>query len=484
MKIVCQTMLHLLLIVGISGFSLTADAQVAAKRPNVLFVAIDDLRPALGCYGDETAVTPNIDRLASRGTLFRRAYCQQAVCSPSRLSLLTGRRPDTIRVWDLATHFRDALPNVVTLPQHFKNHGYHTRSIGKIFHGGGKPAKDPPSWSEEPLYDIARDASTRYALPKNLAGKGLKRSAAEAADVPDNAYIDGIVCEAALAALAQLQAKDGPFFLAVGFRKPHLPFCAPLKYWDLYDRSKIPLPVTGKHPQNAPELAVRGWKELEGYTDIPEDGQLSLEKIRELRHGYYACVSYVDALVGRLLDELKRRALTESTVIVLWGDHGYHLGEQGLWTKANNYELSTRAPLIVSVPRQTRPGAKTDALVEFVDVYPTLADVCGLDPPDGVDGISLGPLLAEPERAWKAAVFSQYPRARKGNRHRGHGDIMGYAVRTKRYRYVQWREWETRRAVARELYDHERDPNEMHNIAEEPGQSDVVHELAGLLADR
>ena len=203
---------------------------------------------------------------------------------------MTGRRPDTIRVWDLATHFRETLPSVVTLPQHFKNQGYHTRSIGKIYHGGGKPAKDPPSWSEQPLYDTTRDASTRYALPENLAGEGLKRSATEAADVPDDTYIDGIVCDAAIEAIKKHRADSQPFFLAVGFRKPHLPFCAPQKYWDLYDRERIPMAVSSEHPQDAPELAVRSWGELEGYSDIPADGRLTMDQVRELRHGYYACV--------------------------------------------------------------------------------------------------------------------------------------------------------------------------------------------------
>lgn len=467
----------LIALIGLAPYGL------AESRHNVLFIAIDDLRPALGCYGDTNAITPNTDRVASRGTVFRHAYCQQAVCSPSRLSLLTGRRPDTIEVWDLAAHFRRALPDVVTLPQHFKNHGYHTRSIGKIYHGSGKPSQDPPSWSTPPQYDVVRDPKVRYALPENLIGKGLKRSAAEAANVPDNAYIDGIVCNAAVAALAELHRHDGPFFLAVGFRKPHLPFCAPQKYWDLYSRSRIPLPATNEHPQDAPELAVRSWRELEGYTDIPQHGQLSQEKVRELRHGYYACISYVDAQIGRLLDELARLKIADDTVIVLWGDHGYHLGEQGLWTKANNYELSTRVPLIISAPGQERAGAKTDALVELVDVYPTLTDLCGLDVPAGVEGISLKPLLIDPNRAWKQAVFSQYPRARQGNRHRGHGEIMGYAVRTQRYRYVQWQEWKTRRIVARELYDHQRDPNEMQNIAKQQDQSHIVHRLAGVLED-
>jgi len=452
-----------------------------ARRPNVLFIAVDDLRPVLGCYGDRVAVTPNIDRLASRGTVFHRAYCQQAVCSPSRLSLMTGRRPDTIRVWDLGTHFRAAIPDVVTLPQHFKNHGYYTQSLGKVYHGSGKPSNDPPSWSVEPEYDFVRDPKVRYALPKNLQGKGLKRSATEAADVPDSTYIDGIVCNAAVRTLGKLQKSEQPFFLAVGFFKPHLPFCAPQKYWDLYDREKIPLPVNGEPPQDAPELATRSWRELEGYTDIPKNGQLSTDKVRELRHGYYACVSYVDALVGRLLDALTRQKLAENTVIVLWGDHGYHLGEQRLWTKANNYELSTRVPLIVSVPGQARTGVKSNGLVEFVDVYPTLADICGLDAPQGVEGISLKPLLAEPQRPWKKAVFSQYPRALSGSRHRGHGAIMGYAVRTEQFRYVEWQEWETKTVVARELYDHACDPNEMQNIAEQPGQTAVVRRLAAVL---
>jgi len=476
------TILAWFMIVG-ALLSPSAGARETASRPNVLFIAIDDLRPALGCYGDEVAITPSIDRLASRGTVFNRAYCQQAVCSPSRLSLLTGRRPDAIRVWDLGTHFRAALPDVVTLPQHFKKNGYHTQSLGKIYHGSGKPSKDPPSWSVEPQYDFVRDPKLRYALPKNLQGKGLKRSAAEAADVADNIYIDGIVCDAAIQTLAELKASQQPFFLAVGFRKPHLPFCAPQKYWDLYDCAMIPLPANDRHPQDAPELATRSWKELEGYTDIPNDGKLTTEKVRELRHGYYACVSYVDALVGRLLDELTKLKLAENTVVVLWGDHGYHLGEQGLWTKANNYELSTRVPLIVSGPGQAPASATTNALVEFVDVYPTLADICELDAPDGVEGISLKPLLTLPDRPWKAAVFSQYPRARSGSRHRGHGDIMGYAVRTHRYRYVEWRAWETKQVVARELYDHDSDPHETQNVAGLPKHAASLNALTQVLED-
>lgn len=449
---------------------------------NVLFIAVDDLRPILGCYGDKVALTPKIDQLASGGTLFRRAYCQLAVCSPSRLSLMTGRRPDTIQVWDLGTHFRQVMPEVVTLPQHFKNHGYHTRSLGKILHGSGSPAKDPPSWSESPRHDVTRDPKGRYATAENLKGKGLKRAASESVAVPDEAYLDGKVCVDALRALEELKKRETPFFLAVGFRKPHLPFCAPKRYWELYDRDAIPEPATSTHPEGAPELAVRSWRELEGYTDIPSDRKMTAAKVQELRHGYYACVSYIDALVGRLLDRLEALGLEEKTVVCLWGDHGFHLGEQGLWTKANNYELATRVPLIISVPGQKGPGAESRALVELVDLYPTLVAVCGLEEPEGMEGTSFAPLLENPDRPWKTAVFSQYPRARSGHRHRGHGDLMGYAVRTERYRYVEWRDWKTGTVEARELYDQDADPHEMTNLAPAPGQEQVVERLGRILA--
>ena len=462
---------------------LTLYGTARSEPLNVLFIAIDDLRPALGCYGDKTAITPNFDRLAKRGILFNRAYCQQAVCCPSRLSLLTGLRPDTIKVWDLNTHFRETLPKAVTLPQHFKDHGYHTRSIGKIFHGGGKPSKDPPTWSEAPMFDNIRDPRMRYAKEKNLKGKGHKRASSESADVLDNAYVDGLVCEAAEKALGNLKAQGKPFFLAVGFRKPHLPFSAPKKYWDLYQREDIPSPASTGHPEGAPELAVRSWGELEGYSDIPKNGKLSVDKTQELRHGYYACVSYVDALTGRLLRKLADLKLTDRTVVLLWGDHGFHLGEQGLWTKANNYELSTRVPLILSVPEQTNPGAKTDALVEFVDLYPTLAQTCGLPTPARAEGISLLPLLEKPERPWKTAAFSQYPRSFKGNRHRKHGDLMGYAIRTESHRYVEWRNWETGKVQASELYDHQTDPNEIKNLAKEAAQEENLKQLQKILND-
>ena len=440
------------------------DSVEAAGPPNVLFIAVDDLRPALNCYGDRTAKTPSIDGLAKQSTVFLRAYCQQAVCCPSRLSMLTGMRPDTIRVWDLKTHFRDHKPNAVSLPQLFRQHGYHTQSIGKILHGSGSPSKDPPSWSEAPQFDSVRDPNLRYALPVNLAGEGLKRSAAESADVPDHHYVDGLVCNAALKALSKRAADKSPFFLAVGFRKPHLPFCAPQKYWDLYDRDKIPRPLVTQAPDGAPELATRSWGELEGYSDIPKNGQITPEKIQELRHGYYACISYIDAQIGRLLKQLQELELDDSTIIVLWGDHGFHLGEQGLWTKANNYELSTRIPLLLSAPKHHKTANST-ALVEVIDIYPTLAELCNLPIPAAVEGRSLVPVLKNPQQPFKSAAISQYPRMKQGNRHKSHGDIMGYTVRTPNWRYVRWQEWKTNKLIAEELYDMQRGQLESRNLA-------------------
>ncbi len=440
------------------------DSVEAAGPPNVLFIAVDDLRPALNCYGDRTAKTPSIDGLAKQSTVFLRAYCQQAVCCPSRLSMLTGMRPDTIRVWDLKTHFRDHKPNAVSLPQLFRQHGYHTQSIGKIFHGSGSPSKDPPSWSEAPQFDSVRDPNLRYALQVNLAGEGLKRSAAESADVSDHHYVDGLVCNAALKALSKRAADKSPFFLAVGFRKPHLPFCAPQKYWDLYDRDKIPRPLVTQAPDGAPELATRSWGELEGYSDIPKNEQLTPEKIQELRHGYYACISYIDAQIGRLLKQLEELKLDDSTIIVLWGDHGFHLGEQGLWTKANNYELSTRIPLLLSAPKHHKTATST-ALVEVIDIYPTLAELCHLPIPAAVEGRSLVPVLKNPQQPFKSAAISQYPRMKQGNRHKSHGDIMGYTVRTPNWRYVRWQEWKTNKLIAEELYDMQRGQLESRNLA-------------------
>lgn len=486
MTTLLEMSLRVKLLYSLAAFVLQMTCMIhsSAEQKNVLLIVVDDLRPALGCYGDITAKTPNIDSLAREGILFTRAYCQQAVCNPSRHSMLTGMRPDTIKVWDLKQHFRDTHPNAVSLPQLFKQNGYTTQSIGKIYHGGGRAAKDTPSWSQPPILDVALESHYRYADPQNLAAiKGLKGPSSESIHSRDQAYVDGLVCDEAITFLRKHGIVDKNFFLAVGLRKPHLPFNAPKKYWDLYDREKIPLPVNPDFPLEAPELATRSWRELEGYSDIPSNGDLKIDKIKELRHGYYACVSYIDAQVGKLLDELERLRLKDNTIITVVGDHGFHLGEQGLWTKANNYELSARVPLIISDPDLPKKSITSSALVELVDIYPTLADLCQIKRPEKLEGLSLLPLFSNPIQPWKKAAFTQWPREIKASRHSSKGDIMGYSIRTQSYRYVEWKDNITNQIIAQELYDHRRDPRESQNIASDPNLKVTVEAHSQILED-
>jgi iduronate 2-sulfatase len=464
------------------------------RKPNVLFIAVDDLRTALGCYGDSNAITPNIDRLAGGGRLFKRAYCQQAVCNPSRASLMTGLRPDTIKVWDLkshfrhelpaqladlpqfsgGTHFRNARPEVVTLPEYFKGQGYIARAVGKIYHGSPQ-AQDPQSWSEDASLNVVWK-SADYLLPENQAPAaerwpGRKMAATEAADVDDKAYGDGKVADAACKLLSEFD--DNPFFLALGFRKPHLPFSAPKRYWDLYERDAISAPAKPDKPAGIPDFAWHNSVELRGYADVPDDGPLDVELVRQLRHGYYACVSYMDAQVGKLLDALETQGLRDKTVIVLWGDHGYHLGEKALWCKTTNYELDTRAPLIISAPGMA--SGECGALVEFVDIYPTLLDCCGLPPRDDLEGFSIAPLLHQPDQPWKTAAFSQFPRPWS---YHGEPEVMGYSMRTDRYRYTEWQDFGCGDVLERELYDHGVNHAEINNLAEEADYAGTVADLS------
>ena len=442
-----------------------------SDRPNVLFIAVDDLRPELGCYGNDRVHSPNIDRLAKRGVVFQRAYCQQAVCSPSRTSLLTGLRPDSTKVYDLRTHFRDTVPDVVTLPQHFKKHGYHTVGMGKIYHGS---LNDEKSWSE-PWWRPTGRSPRGYVLDENIKiaeGNRNRGPAVEAADVPDDAYPDGMLADRAVQTLREMEGRDEPFFLAVGFVKPHLPFNAPEKYWDRYDRTQIELPDRTAPPQGAPRYATTNWGELRNYHGIPEQGGLSEDQARRLIHGYFACVTYIDAQIGKLLDELDSLGLTDNTIVILWGDHGWKLGEYGDWSKHTNFELDTRVPLILSDPRGGSKGRASDALVELVDIYPTLCELAGLPLPEHLEGVSMVPLLRDPDRPWKSAAFSQYPRGR----------IMGYSMRTDRYRLTRWqRRDDPERVKAVELYDHQSDPGETRNIADHPENAKLVKKLTARL---
>jgi iduronate 2-sulfatase len=470
------------------GEKLDQISSVVARRKNILFIAVDDLRPELGCYGHPMVKSPNIDALAKSGVLFERTYCQQAVCAPTRASLLTGRRPDTTKIYDLKTHIRTTMPNVVTLQQYFKNNGYLSEGMGKLFHAG---YEDELSYSIPHRYAKAE----QYALEansklKNDGGKVTKEDsegggrmrgpATECADVPDDVYEDGKYSEMAIESLRRLEPKakskkEGehqPFFLGVGFRKPHLPFIAPKKYWDLYDRAKIPMPYP-ERPHHAPDLAFAAWGELRSYSDIPDVGPCDEAKTKELIHGYYACVSYMDAQVGKILAELDRLDLRKDTIVIIWGDHGWKLGEYSEWSKHTNFELDTHVPMIISDPDYPK-GIRTSALTEFVDIYPTLTELCGLPLSEGMEGTSMVPLFADPKRPWKKAAFSQYPR--KKNK------IMGYSMRTDQYRYNEWIDQDTKKIVAKELYDLKNDPLCKECIVDNPENKELIASLHEMLA--
>jgi arylsulfatase A-like enzyme len=455
-----------------STISLTSVAQQRppAGKYNVLFLPVDDLKPLLGCYGATQVKTPNIDALAKRGMRFTRAYCQQAVCAPSRASLMTGRRPDSTGVYDLVTHFRKALPDAVTLSQRFKDAGYFAASVGKIYHPG---LDDAPSWSVPNDYKLAGRYFDPNLLkePREEAEAALVRGRSfEIADCADDELPDGKIANHAIDLLRA--NKDRRFFIAAGFMRPHLPFVAPRKYYDLYPLDQIKLADNPAPPKDAPKIALHNSAELRSYTDIPKKNQpIGDAKARELIRGYYASTTFVDAQIGRVMAELDRLGLADSTIVILWGDHGYHLGDHGVWTKHTNFEEATRAPLILLVPGMKHPGAACDALVEFVDVYPTLCELAGLSTPAGLEGASFAPLLDDPTRPFKQAAFSQFPRGK---------NIMGRSIRTPRYRCTEWQD-KSGHPTARELYDHDVDPEENTNLANRPENRDLVDKLSAQL---
>lgn len=458
-------------------------AQEPRQRPNVLFIAVDDLRPELNCYGRSHMVTPNLDRLAAEGTMFTHAYCQQAVCSPSRTSLLTGLRPDSTQVYDLETHFRNTVPEVTTLPQHFGANGYLVTGIGKIFHGG---LNDDRSWSEpylridggrgyveEDNIDYIRKITEAHRAQPTKSGRFRPYSRPyEAGDVPDNAYTDGRMTEIAESTLDRLSAQDRPFFLAVGFLKPHLPFNCPKRYWELYDRESISLADNPFAPAGAPPVALHTSGELRAYRDVPAGSAAIPEDLaRTLIHGYRACVSYTDACIGRLLRRLDSLGRDRDTLVIVWGDHGWHLGDHGLWCKHTNFEHATRVPMLLRVPGAATAGTPCHALTEFVDIYPSLCELAGLPLPPHLEGSSFAPLVAAPGRPWKRAAFSQYPRG---------AGIMGYSMRTERHRYTEWiRKGGALEAV--ELYDYQTDPQENANLAVQPEFAPLAARLGAML---
>ena len=480
-----------------------------AEQPNVLFVSVDDMRPEIGCYGNKEIRTPNFDEFAKSGTTFLKAYCQSAVCAPSRASVMTGLRPDSTRVWDLRGKFRINLPDVVTIPQHFKKHGYHTVSMGKIFHNHMpdrvsfdepdlRPAKymtpelidrEPESFyhDDELNRELAEVRKRRLAKnPKKYADGWAYGTSTESFDGPDNQFYDGAQTDLAIEKMRELKDRDEPFFLALGYYRPHLPFVAPKKYWDLYDRAKLSLADNPFLPKNSPVMAMNSMYELRACYDlehVKHPGEFTFDEptARRLKHGYYASVSFVDACFGKLMAGLEELGIADNTIVVLWGDHGWKLGEHNSWCKQSNYDIDVRVPLMIRLPKHPAAGSKTKSLVELVDLYPTVCDAAGIPIPSDMEGTSLKPLMSEPNRKWKSAAFSQFHRA--PNITPDKGRYMGLSMVTERYHYVEWRTWDHIKGVAgelkaTELYDHSTDPDENVNVSGNEENKQVIADLA------
>ena len=463
----------------------------AAEKPNVLLILVDDLKPTLGCYGDPHAKTPHIDELAARGMRFDLAYCNQAVCAPSRFTLMLGAHSTSTGLYGLGSNLRKTIPAAVTLPQHFAKHGgYRTESLGKIFHIGHGNQGDPDSFSvphfkekvieyvdpaSKPGGKLTREEAMFQNRPAPPGGmNALPRGAAfESPEVADDAYADGRVAAEAIRRLEAAKKRiddDGtPFFIAAGFARPHLPFSAPKKYWDLYDPNKLPLAENSDLPAGSPRVAHKRGGEIRNYFPVPDKDRPE-EKIdralaRQLVHGYFASTSYVDAQIGKVIRALDRLGLSKNTIVVLWGDHGFHLGDLGIWTKHTNYEQANRIPILIAAPGVTRANGSTKQLAESVDIFPTLAELAGLPAPAGpqpIDGVSLVPVLKDPSARVRDHAYHAYPKGK-----------LGRAIRTQRYRLVEW-------GNETELYDYLEDPLESKNHASE--KPEVVAELQAILA--
>ena len=478
------SMLSLELIVFLVVQLLAVSVPAFSQRPNVLFIAVDDLRPELGCY-DTKAITPNIDRLARNGLRFDRAYCNQAVCGASRISLMTGLYPEYTgeRTYHV-TGWRERWADVVTLNQHFRNHGYTTVGLGKVYHGSGGPGVDPDNWDR-----WIKVAGREYADPSSLRARqeskpnsnGQRRGpATESADVGDDSHFDGGRAKVGASQILELVENDNPFFLAVGFTKPHLPFVAPKKYWDLYERGQFSLPDNLSIPPGYPNYASNvNAGELRNYSDIPNDGAIAdfpNELNQRLIHGYYACVSYLDRNVGVLLDALQQSGADKNTIVVLWADHGWKLGDHSSWCKHTNFECDTRVPLIVRHPGMKSAIGQTSALVELIDLYPTLCELCQLPRPDHLQGQSFRSVLEEPTRSHREFAYSSYPHGAG----RGIGRVTGHSIRTQQHRYTEW--WnEPDQVVDSTLTDIENDPGEVTAVE---GQEDLKHSLSRQLRER
>jgi uncharacterized sulfatase len=457
---------RLLWCVALLAATCASAFAASSGKLNVLFISVDDMNCDLACYGNPVVKSPNIDSLAARGVKFDRAYCQYPLCSPSRSSIMTGLRPDQTRVFDLQYHFRTGLPDVVTMPQAFMRAGYYVARVGKIYHYGNpgdigtSGLDDPPSWQE--FYNPAgRDKTTLETDVINYTPKrGLGSAMAFLNDKPgrDEDHTDGKVATQAIALLEQ--HKDKPFFLAVGFYKPHTPYMAPKKYFDYYPMDKIEVPQMPVGYEKAMPAAS-----LSSTRPWPNFG-VTHEQAREVKQGYYAAISFVDAQIGRVLAAVDRLGLRKNTVIIFWSDHGYSLGTHGLWMKQNLFEDGAHVPMIIAGPG-IKAGTPSPRPVELVDVYPTLTDLAGVSAPKNLPGVSLRPLLTNPTAAWDRPAFTQVQRV----------GFPGYSVRVAQWRYTEWDDG--RQGI--ELYDEDNDPGEMRNLANDPRYASTVAELKALV---
>lgn len=460
--------------------SLFGSMLQAREKPNVLLILVDDLKPIMGCHGDPLAKTPHMDKLSARGIRFDLAYCNQAVCAPSRFTLMLGSHSTSTGLYGLGSHLRKTWPTAITIPQHFAKHGYRTESLGKVYHIGHGNKGDPESFSvphfkekvieyvdpaSKPEDGLTREEAMFQNQPSPPGGMNkLPRGAAfESPDVEDDAYADGRVAAETVKRLQAAKQREEPFFIVAGFARPHLPFSAPKKYWDLYDPQKFKLAENSDLPEGSPKVAQKRGGEIRNYFPVPDKtdpAQITKELARKLIHGYYASTSYVDAQIGRVTDALERLNLADDTIVVLWGDHGFHLGDLGIWTKHTNYEQANRIPILISAPGVTQANSSTRQLAESVDIFPTLAELAGLPTPAGpqpIDGVSLVPVLKDPAARVRDHAFHAYPKRK-----------MGRAIRTERFRLVEWKQPGTQRKSAEiELYDYREDPLETKNLAME-----------------
>ena len=486
----CMNRTHtsLITVTLLTGIPLCNEA--ATTPYNVLCIVADDLRPELGCYGDKQVHTPNIDRIASEGLVFKNAYAQQAVCTPSRASFLTGCRPDTtgLHFYYTEPFFDEFLPKHVTFQRHFMRNGYYSLQYGKIFHGGGENLSERFRFPRKPL----------WVLPQNQ--KNDTKPPIEISDLPDEEYMDGDTTQQLIADLKKAKNTGRPFCFSIGYYKPHVPLVMPKKYWDLYRTEDIQLPQNRRYPENIAPYTIPGTfqKNEDGeYTlqggiwlwngkySLPDDGRpISDRYARELLHAYYACTSFIDAQIGKIMTALEELDMADNTIILLWSDHGIHYGEHCWWDKFTTFDTDTRIPMILRVPGQKSAGQNTSAFVESVDIFPTLCALCRLPSPGYLEGTSFAPLIDNPEKEWKTAAFSQFTRYGKDYGLGKENFLRGYSIRTKKWRYTEW--WELGKGdvigqgnlISQELYSHDQDSEETVNIASLPENIEIITRLS------